>query len=259
MGLPGRRQIRRSSEQRYHPLVREFLEDRLRRELDDSGVDDLHLSIARWAEPSDWQTAAHHFGAARKWGALSKVLDTSIESIAASGSFAIAAELIALVPGSPQLTSFEIVRARVASLTGDIDQMLKHAYRATELGPTSDIAQSNLLYATFISGDVAMSTEIAHRLASGAKSSLMRGIGDAMARNMTASIDGNLIEHTAHLEGLAEQNRADGHLHYEGVSLLNASLTFKAQGDAEGTLRTASAAVDALTRSSSGSELVSAH
>ena len=258
LGMLGRRANRRSSDQRYHPLVREFLEDRLRRDVGDSGVDDLHLAIARWAEPSDWQTAGHHFAEARKWGALAKVLDSNIETIVASGSFATAAELIALVPGSPESTSFEIIRARVASLTGDVDRMLKHAYRATELGPTSEIALSNLLYSTFVSGDVEVSSEIAHRLASGAKSSVMREIGAAMARNLQASIDGNLVEHAAHLEELAKRNRADGHLHYEGVSLLNASLTFKAQGDADKTLTTASAAVDALTRSSSGSELVSA-
>src|SRR5258705_905305 len=53
LGMLGRRGKGRSSEQRYHPLVREFLEDRLRREVGASGVDELHLVVARWAEPSD--------------------------------------------------------------------------------------------------------------------------------------------------------------------------------------------------------------
>ena len=63
LGMLGRRPNRRSTDQRYHPLVREFLEDRLRREIGDAGVDELHVAVARWAEPTDWQTAAHHFAA----------------------------------------------------------------------------------------------------------------------------------------------------------------------------------------------------
>src|SRR5436190_1244944 len=47
LGMLGRRANRRSSEQRYHPLVREFLEDRLRRELGAAGVNDLHVAVAR--------------------------------------------------------------------------------------------------------------------------------------------------------------------------------------------------------------------
>ena len=46
LGMLGRRAERRSAGQRYHPLVREFLESRLRRELGDSGVADLHLVVA---------------------------------------------------------------------------------------------------------------------------------------------------------------------------------------------------------------------
>src|SRR5262249_39467898 len=75
LGLLGRRAKRRSSEQRYHPLVREFLEDRLRREIGPTGIDELHVTVARWAEPSDWRTAAYHYSAARKGSDLLRVFD----------------------------------------------------------------------------------------------------------------------------------------------------------------------------------------
>ena len=57
LGMLGRRANRRSTEQRYHPLVRDFLEDRLGRGLGGRSRE-LHTSVGRWAEPSDWRTAA---------------------------------------------------------------------------------------------------------------------------------------------------------------------------------------------------------
>src|SRR4051794_29724749 len=61
LGMLGRRTERRASGQRYHPLVRELLEARLLREVGPDGVRELHLAAARWTEPNDWPTAAHHF------------------------------------------------------------------------------------------------------------------------------------------------------------------------------------------------------
>src|SRR6185437_15517800 len=46
LGMLGRRTNRRSSGQRYHPLVRELLEARLQRELGPTGVANLHRAIA---------------------------------------------------------------------------------------------------------------------------------------------------------------------------------------------------------------------
>ena len=135
LGMLGRRGNRRSTEQRYHPLVREFLEDRLRREIGDAGVDELHVTVAAWAEPSDWQTAAHHYAEAKRWASLERAIEKSMEKIVASGAFSSAAELIALVPGSTQSVAFEVIRSRAASVIGDVDATLSHAYRATELGP----------------------------------------------------------------------------------------------------------------------------
>jgi DNA-binding SARP family transcriptional activator len=258
LGMLGRRANRRSSEQRYHPLVREFLEDRLRREVGDAGVDALHVAVAEWAEPSDWQTAAHHFAAALRWMELQRVIEANVETIVAVGAFKAAADLIAIVPGSPDSSPFEIVRTRIASMSSDIDRTLLHARRAFELGPDSEIAVSNLMFATHLAGDVQAASELAGRLVSGGQSLLIRELAAAMKTALDASLDGNLVELVTRLEDLAARNRASGHLHYEGVSLLNASLTYRAIGDTENALRTASDAVDVLTRSSSGSELISA-
>jgi DNA-binding SARP family transcriptional activator len=258
LGMLGRRANRRSSEQRFHPLVREFLEDRLRREIGDAGVDELHVTVATWAEPSDWQTAAHHYASAKKWRDLQRVIEAHVETIVAVGAFVVAAQFIEFVPDAPPSVPFEIIRTRFASLGSDIDRMLIHANRALELGPESEIAISNLMFATLLSGDVEATQDLAGRLVASGRSPLIRELGAAMRLTLSASLEGNLVELAAQLEELAARNRADGHLHYEGVSLLNASLTYRAMGDSQRALNAASGAVDALTRSSSGSELLSA-
>src|SRR3954452_14043979 len=98
LGLLGRRPSRRSAEQRYHPLVREFLEERLRRDVGSTGVDELHVSVARWAESTDCRTAAHHCPPAQRWAHLQRVLDTHVETIVASGAFSTALELLVQLP-----------------------------------------------------------------------------------------------------------------------------------------------------------------
>ena len=87
LGMLGRRSERRASVQRYHPLVRELLESRLRRELGDSGVADLHLVVGKWSEPSDWRTALYHYAAAGKWMTVRHALDEHWKQSSQQGNF----------------------------------------------------------------------------------------------------------------------------------------------------------------------------
>jgi LuxR family transcriptional regulator, maltose regulon positive regulatory protein len=258
LGMLGRRAKGRASDQRYHPLVREFLEDRLRRDIGDAGVDDLHLTIARWAEPSDWRTAAHHYAAGQRWADLIRVLETSAETIVASGAFSVAADFLPRIPGNPASSSIEIVRSRVASLSGDTDVMLRHAQRAAELAPLSDLARSNLIASIFFAGDIETASRLADELVAEGASEVIRDNGAALQLMIQSTDDGDLPSLVLHLEELSAQHREHGRLHYEGVTLLNASLVHKALGDPVKTLETASRAVETLAKSSSGAELVSA-
>jgi len=258
LGLLGRRPNRRSTAQRYHPLVREFLEARLLRELGRAGVDELHVTVARWAESTDWRTAAHHFASAQRWDDLQRVLDTHVETIVGSGAFLAAASFVDMLDETTPSSTAEIVRSRAASVTGDLVSMLRHAERALVLDPTSDTATINLIASNYVGGDLARSIELGARLAVEGKSQLSRDIAEGVRMNASGSIDGDLREIAAYLDGLAQRNRDDGHRHYEGVSLLNLSLTWKAIGDADRALNAANQSIDALTASSSGMELVSA-
>jgi ATP/maltotriose-dependent transcriptional regulator MalT/DNA-binding SARP family transcriptional activator len=259
LGMLGRRTERRSSGQRYHPLVREFLEARLNREIGSEAVDELHATVAHWAEPSDWQTAAYHYLACRRWRDLERVLDDSVESIVAAGAFAIAAEYIEQMPERLQgSATVEVVLSRLASLVGDIDQVMAHARRAAELDPGSDQVINNLIASSYLSGELDLALALADRLATHAKSPLMRSVGQAASISIRTSVDYDLTAGIRVMEDLAQKSRENGHLHFEGVSLLNASLMHRAQGATGKLLASSSQAIDALSNSSSGNELASA-
>jgi ATP/maltotriose-dependent transcriptional regulator MalT/DNA-binding SARP family transcriptional activator len=258
LGLLGRRTERRASGQRYHPLVRELLEARLLRELGDDGVAALHVTVARWAQPWDWRTAAYHYAAASQWNAVRRVLDEAIETIVATGEFSLAAEYIDRLPERRESATTEIIMSRVAALGGDLAEVLGHARRATELEPDRDAAISNMISATFLSGDMRDATEYASRLAAGAQSEALKEIGEAAKAVIESSLHGSIDSTIAGLERLAERNRKRGHLHYEGITLLNTAYLVKVQGDGERALGLALSAADALENSSSSFELMSA-
>jgi LuxR family maltose regulon positive regulatory protein len=130
LGLLGRRAKRRSAEQRYHPLVREFLEDRLRREIGPNGVDELHVTIARWAEPADWRTAAYHFGEAHQLESVLRVIERHVGSIVGTGAFATAAELMDAASEVRESAAVEVLKSRVAKSDGDAAAVMRHAARA---------------------------------------------------------------------------------------------------------------------------------
>jgi LuxR family maltose regulon positive regulatory protein len=258
LGMLGRRAKGRSMEQRYHPLVREFLEDRLRREVGASGVGELHLAVARWAEPSDWRTAAYHYSVSELWPDLQRVLESHLQTIVASGAFAVAADYVRKFPEPPRSAAVEVVSSRKASVEGDIERVISHAERASAIDPNNDAVISNLLTSKFLSGELDGALEMAEALATSAQSALMREIGRATVIMLNASIDFDLVAAATTFEDLANRCHADGLDHFEGVGWLNAAITHRVRGSLALSYTCASRAVDALSASSSGAELASA-
>ncbi len=259
LGLLGRRSNRRSTAQRYHPLVREFLEERLRREVGGAGVNELHVAVARWAETTDWRTAAHHFASAQRWPDLQRVLESHVETIVASGAFQSGVAFVDQLGPESLSSATEIIRSRAAGITGDLAATHRHAVRAYELDPTSDAARVNLISSDLIAGDVQGSVRLAEELVADAKSDVSRDIAIGIRMTLVGSTDGDLRQIAEFLEGMAVRNRANGHHHFEGVSLLNLAMVRRAMGEPERTLDAARQSIDALTASSSGSELMSAY
>src|SRR5439155_16256042 len=258
LGLLGRRPNRRSTAQRYHPLVREFLEERLRREVGSTGVDDLHISVARWAEATDWRTAAHHFASARQWPDLQRVLDTHVETIVASGAFAAAADLMRELPDSTGSATAHVILSREASAVGDYAIVEAHAEIASRLAPDDDVVLGNLVSAKVLLGSFEEAEELAQRWALSATSGLQQKIAEAFLAVIAGSLDGDLSVVIRLCESLADRCAEGGFHHFEGVSWLNAALAHLAVGRLDRAGACAAKATEALSISSSGAELASA-
>ncbi|MBA2719628.1 MAG: hypothetical protein H0U52_10360 [Chloroflexi bacterium] len=258
LGMLGRRANRRASEQRYHPLVREFLEERLTRDVGGTGVDALHVAVAAWAESSDWRTAAHHYASATRWLDLLRVLELHLERIVASGAFSAAADFVRMFPEAPRSAAIEVIASRQASVEGDIARVVEHALRATEIDPGNDAAKANLITGLLTSGRFADALTMTENFMASAKSDLLRQVAAATSALIRASVDMDLVLAEQAFTALAERSRREGLAHYEGVSLLNAGLTLRSQGAMDRALANASMAIDCLANSSSGSEWASA-
>jgi len=259
LGMLGRRTNRRSAEQRYHPLVREFLEDRLRRDVGPAGVDDLHVTVATWAEPSDWQTAAHHFAAAQRSKEVQSVLEQHLQTIVSSGAFAPAAEFVRRIPGSPRSATTEVIASRQASVEGDITAVAAHAEAAAKLDPDNEVVIANLITSKLFAGELRGALEIAESFAVTATSDLMRRVAHATTVLIKVSLDFDLREAAAIFDDLAEHSNREHLAHFEGVSLLNAAAAYRVAGSFDVAWSRASQAADLLAASSSGNELSSAH
>ncbi len=258
VGLLSGRPERKRRGHSYHPLVREFLEARLRREVGDDALATYHRSVANWAESRDWRIACYHYGASGDLVDLRRVLEASIENIVATGDTALAAEYVARFPSSAESAAFEIVRSRLAASIADVRAAVDHAKRAVAIDEHSDAANGNLLGTYFAAGELEPASALAARLASSAQSSVLRDVGAATWQILDVTLEGDIDEGIATLTGLTERNRQRGHSHYEGVSLLNTALMRRAQGAANDVLREAGEALTAFARGSAGWETLAA-
>ena len=107
--------------QRFHPLVREFLEARLRLSTTDHAVSALHLRVAEAASAIDWRVAAHHYREAGDHAALSHRRSPPPSPRSwEGGQYAVAGEFIDRTPWSLRLPGFGVVMSRVRDAAGGL-------------------------------------------------------------------------------------------------------------------------------------------
>lgn len=250
---PARRDLRRAGDT-YHPLVREFLESRLRREAGVVAFGELHRSVARWAESRDWRSACYHYAAAGDRVDLHRMLTESIEHIAGAGEVALAADYLSRFPPAETTTAFEIIHARLAMSAVERSEAVAHARLAVELDPNSYAALASLVSAHFLAGELAVARDLAGRLAANAQSTTWGRVVTGMWHILDITLEGSLPRAVSVLTSLIEDNRTNGHIHYEGVSLLNRALTHKARGAADEALRDSADAIDLFSELSAQAE-----
>src|SRR5450432_1494431 len=196
LGLLSRRSDAHGGGRRYHPLVQEFLEARLRRDFGDGELVRLHRLIAHHAAATDWRLAAHHFAAAGDIDDLHRLVEASVPSIMAGGDFAIAESFIDRLPDGRSWPIFDIVLSRM-ELARDhprdairLAEAAVAAQRPNGPSPMLDQALANLLSVYYQAGQIEDAVTIGSELSSLGHSEPLVAIGRALVQLMEASVDG---------------------------------------------------------------------
>ena len=257
-GLFGKRGKPAAPVGRAHPLVRDFLHARLERLIGDQGIHLVHLAIARRAKGKDWRIASHHFLAGGDDASARAVLSTAIEHIVATGAFSAADDVMSGFPGGRLGGLAELVlRSRLAQQRAMPAESLSLAEEALLSDPRSPIVLLNLMTARSLTGDVAGALDAAQLLESTRPP--YAGLGRAYRATMHTSVDGSVDVALRELASLADDLRLRGEFHFLGVACLNAALIRTAQAEPEIAAVVAQEAIDHLSGTSAGVDLVSAH
>ena len=257
LGLLGRRPAMSRSNLGYHPLVRDVLRDRLRREEGDGAADALHHQVAAHAEGRDWHLAVFHYAAAGDRVAVQRVVDGALPSVMGSGAFLAAVAYLDRAEPPIESAPSEVIRSRVALANGDADGAVAHARHALDHEPASSWALANLASIHHTAGRVEDAAETAKLLGDTSSDPDLALIGQATLALLRGP-DQPIGPTMRQLRQFAEEQLAKGRLHYAGIALLNAAALARIGGDAPAALDEASSAISALEQSSDGSEIAAA-
>ncbi len=115
--------------QRYHPLVREFLEARLRATIGDAAIAHLHRRVADAASERDWRVAAYHYREAGEYQSLSNTIAGAIPEIMGSGQHAMAADEIERVPMTMRSPILSLVASRIQMQRREYEPAIRDSQR----------------------------------------------------------------------------------------------------------------------------------
>ena len=242
---------------RAHPLVRDFLRDRLSRSIGEVGLRAIHLRVARAAESLDWRVASRHFLAAGRQEDTRRVLTSSIETILATGAYAVADELSSSIDGGVGGVTGLVLASRMAQQRASSVEGLELAEKAWAVDPAATSVLLNLASARTLAGDVEGAIEASRALET-AKSAHHAEIGTALRRVLETSVSGNLPTAARSMEDLVVVLRARDEPHYLGVGLLNLAHLMCAMAEPTRAREYADEAISILQSTSAGVELVSA-
>ncbi len=138
VGLLARRGELSRHTQRFHPLVRDFLVERLVHAMGDAAVAELHLAVARFAEGSNWQRAAYHYAEAGHIADVHRVIESSVLEIMSAGDYAAVAAWMDRYPPDTPAVVHSIVRSRVLGGEDQVEDSIRLAKSAVEAAACRD-------------------------------------------------------------------------------------------------------------------------
>jgi DNA-binding SARP family transcriptional activator/tetratricopeptide (TPR) repeat protein len=213
----------RESPHRFHPLVRDFLVARLREEVGDAAVREMHIRVAAFLEPHDWFGATWHFREAADVANAARVLDSAVSEILAAGTFEMAAQFLDGSTGSPDRPAAQLLRSRVELERGHYERALDLAVLASSTAQPefAGTALLNLAFLRSILGYGEDFVVLAEEALRGILPADEADLAQAAIAVAGSQVEGNLEEVSELLEGLASRQSQRGQKRYAAVSRLN--------------------------------------
>jgi len=243
--------------QRYHPLVREFLEARFRSMDGAEVVAALHRRTAAAAAPTDWRLGAHHYREAGDIEAMLGVVASAIPTIMGKGQYALAEAFIGPISAEQRPSGFDLILSRVDMQQGDYEAAIAASQAVLDSGGTDpvqrDHALLNLLAANFNYGNGETALDLARELEAATTDPNLRAIAEMSQALLLADSASDIDSINRRLRSMASAQRAASS-HYYGVSMLNLALNSVVQDRLDDALREVGDALDALETSSGAVE-----
>ena len=235
--------------QRYHPLVRGFLEARLRSTDGPEAVAGLHRRAAAAAAGTDWKVAAHHYREAGDTEAMLGVVASAIPTIMGNGQYALAEGFIGPISADRRPLGFDLILSRVDMQQGDYEAAIAASQAVLDSGITDpvqrDHALLNLLAVHFNFGHGERALDWARELEATTEDQTLRAIAGVSAAILLSRTEADIDAINRRLRGMAESQRSSSS-HYYGVTMLNLAMNSVVQDRLDDALSEANEAIQAL-------------
>lgn len=247
--------------QRYHPLVREFLEARFRSMDGAEVVAALHRRTAAAVAATDWRLGAHHYREAQDTEAMLGVVASAIPTIMGNGQYALAEAFVGAIPEPERPHGFDLILSRVDMQQGDYDAAIA-ASQAVLDSPSSnpiqrDHALLNLVTLQFNFGNGDEALRLARALATQTEDSNLAAIAEVTSLILTASTGEDIETINRRLRAMAQTQQPHS-AHHFGVSMLNLASNSVVQDRLSDALAEVREALDGFEESSGAIERASA-
>ena len=246
--------------QRYHPLVREFLEARLRASDGAEAVANLHRRTAAAAASTDWRIAAHHYREAGDTAAVLQVVGDAIPTIMGNGQYALAEAFIGSIPADQRPVSFALILSRVDMQQGDYEAAIAASEAVLESSATDPIQRDHALlnlvtlYMNYGEGERALT--YAEQLVSTTDSNL-RSIAEVTIAILRAKTANDVDAINRQLRAMARAQKSDRSHHF-AVTMFNLASYSMLQDRLQDAAREVEDALEAFGDTSGLMELASA-
>jgi DNA-binding SARP family transcriptional activator len=235
--------------QRYHPLVREFLEARLRSMDGPEVAAMLHRRAAAAAATWDWRVGAHHYREAGDTEAMLGVVASAIPTIMGNGQYALAEGFIGPISRDGRPSGFDLIQSRVDMQQGDYEAAIASSQAVLD-SPDADPVQRdhallNLLTLNINYGNGEEALRFARNLAAKTADPHLRAIADVTVLLLQARTEADLDSANRRLRSMAQHQRASSSHHF-GVTMLNLAEVSLVRDQMQDALQEVAEAVEAF-------------